>query len=173
MMKKLLIPVVAIAAAATLAACGSGGGSGATAANAPSMGGQPVAVKQVDGTGRVLVDSNGQALYASDQETAAGKVMCTGACNSFWEPATAGKGAPQANAAGGKLAVVKRPDGSRQLTYNGKLLYSFTEDKPGEVTGNGFHDAFNGQQFTWHVVTIGGGSSQNQGASSGGGVVSY
>ena len=60
--------------------------------------------------------------------------------------------ASAAIAPGGDFGTVKRPDGGNQVTYNGKLLYSFAEDKPGEVTGNGFQDAFGGQQFTWHVV---------------------
>ena len=171
-MKKLLIPGVAIAAAATLAACGGGGGGGATAAVMPNTHGETVSAQQIGGAGRVLVDSSGQALYASDQEAAAGKVLCTGACNSFWQPLTVGKGAPHGNAAGGKLAVVKRPDGSRQVTWNGKLLYAFTQDNPGQVTGNGFKDAFNGQSFTWHVVSARGGGPAKS-APSGGGVVGY
>jgi predicted lipoprotein with Yx(FWY)xxD motif len=173
-MKKLLIPGVTIAAAISLAACGGGGGSGATAAGGmPGGGQQTVSAKQIGGAGTVLVDSTGQALYASNVENASGKVMCTGPCNSFWEPLTVKGNVQQGSTAGGKLAVIKRPDGSHQLTFNGKLLYSFTEDGPDQVTGDGFHDAFDGQQFTWHVVTVGGGgSNQSQGAN-GGGVVGY
>jgi hypothetical protein len=52
-----------------------------------------------------------------------------------------------------------------QATYNGMPLYSFTQDQAGQVTGDGFKDAFGGQQFTWHVVTVG----NSSGASSGGG----
>jgi predicted lipoprotein with Yx(FWY)xxD motif len=172
-MKKLLIPGLAIAAAATLAACGGGGGGGATAAAMPNTHGQTVSAQQIGGAGRVLVDSSGMALYASDQESAAGKVLCTGACNSFWQPLTVGKSVPHGNAAGGKLGVVKRSDGGRQVTYNGKLLYTFTQDKPGEVTGDGFHDAFNGEQFTWHAVTVGGAPSEQSTGSGGGGAVGY
>jgi predicted lipoprotein with Yx(FWY)xxD motif len=47
---------------------------------------------------------------------------------------------------------VRRPIGRRQVTYKGKLLYSFTLDKPGKVTGDGFADAFGGHKFTWHVA---------------------
>jgi hypothetical protein len=36
--------------------------------------------------------------------------------------------------------------------YDGKLLYSFSLDDAGQVTGDGFSDAFDGQQLTWHVV---------------------
>jgi hypothetical protein len=37
------------------------------------------------------------------------------------------------------------------------------EDEPGEVTGDGFSDAFGGQQFTWHVVGADGSSKRGAG----------
>jgi hypothetical protein len=47
-------------------------------------------------------------------------------------------------------------------------LYSFTQDGPGEVTGDGFKDAFDGKRFTWNVVAVGGsaGSSSSSDSSS-------
>jgi predicted lipoprotein with Yx(FWY)xxD motif len=176
-MKKLLIPAIVIAAAATLAACGGGGGD-ATAM--PGTATNAVSVKDVAGAGTVLVDSSGQALYASDQEAAAGKILCTGACNSFWEPVIVNGNVASSGSVPGKLGVVKRPDGGMQATYNGKPLYAFTQDQPGEVTGEGFKDAFGGQQFTWHVVSVGnsggtssGGGSGSASASGGGTGYSY
>jgi predicted lipoprotein with Yx(FWY)xxD motif len=168
-MKKLLV-VGAIVAAVALAACGSGGG-GSAATAASGMGAGTVAVQNIGGAGRVLVDSSGQALYASDQE-ANGMVLCTGACESFWAPLNA-KGGQPTGSVPGKLGVVKRPDGSQQVTYNGMPLYSFTQEGPGQVTGDGFHDAFNGQQFHWNVVSVGGGGSSSGGSSSNGGSSSY
>jgi predicted lipoprotein with Yx(FWY)xxD motif len=175
-MKKLLIPLIGIAAAATLAACGGGGGDGAATA---SSGTNAVTAKSLGSAGTVLVDSSGQALYASDQEAAAGKVLCTDACNSFWEPLTASGNVTSSGSVPGKLGVVKRPDGSMQVTYNGDPLYTFTQDQAGEVTGDGFKDAFGGQQFTWHVVALGKGSgsagsgSGSAGSSSGSGGSGY
>jgi predicted lipoprotein with Yx(FWY)xxD motif len=59
-----------------------------------------------------------------------------------------------------KLGTVDRPDGATQVTYEGKPLYTFVEDtRPGQVTGNGFHDQFGGQQFTWEVASVGAVSS--------------
>jgi predicted lipoprotein with Yx(FWY)xxD motif len=95
--------------------------------------------------------------------------MCTGACNSFWKPLTISGGAPTAGSGVGNLGVVKRSDGTKQVTENGKLLYTFTQEGPGQVTGDGFQDAFNGQQFTWHVVSVGNGGSTSSGSSSNGG----
>jgi predicted lipoprotein with Yx(FWY)xxD motif len=169
-MKKLLIPAIVIAAAATLAACGGGGGDATASGSAMNA----VSVKDIRGAGAVLVDSSGQALYASDQEAAAGKILCTGACNSFWEPLTVNDNVASSGSVPGKLGVVKRPDGGMQATYNGEPLYTFTQDQPGEVTGDGFKDAFDGQQFTWHVVSVGNSGSTSSGgggssSSSGGG----
>jgi predicted lipoprotein with Yx(FWY)xxD motif len=179
-MKKLLIPGLILAAAVALAACGGGGGGDATAMS--SAGTNAVSVKAIGGAGNVLVGSSGQALYVSDQETAAGKVLCTGACNSFWEPLTTHGDVTSSGSVPGKLGVVKRPDGTMQATYNGDPVYSFTQEQAGEVTGDGFKDAFDGQQFTWHVVTVGnsgggsgnaGGGSTGTGSSSGGSGYSY
>jgi predicted lipoprotein with Yx(FWY)xxD motif len=168
-MKKIFTFGAAIAATAVLAACGgSGGGDSATAA---SSGGGTVSVAEIGGAGAVLVDSSGQALYASDQETAAGMALCTGACNSFWQPLTVSGGAPEGGSVAGHLGVVKRPDGTRQVTFDGKLLYTFTQEGPEEVTGDGFEDAFEGKHFTWQVVSTGGAgeSAGNSSETSGGG----
>jgi predicted lipoprotein with Yx(FWY)xxD motif len=116
----------------------------------------------------VLVDSAGKALYAADEEADNG-VLCTGACLSFWEPLTIDAGAPTANSVPGTLGVSERPDGSRQVTHDGKRLYSFTQDEPGEVTGDGLADAFDGQQFTWHLVRVGGSPDSGDGGTTGGG----
>ena len=164
-MKRLLIPafaVVALAFAMAVAACG-GGGSASSGAPA-SGGGATVSTEQIGDAGMVLVDSNGQALYTNDQETGS-MVLCNGACLSFWTPLTV-SGAPKGDSLDGKLGVVTRPDGSKQITFNGKLLYTFSEDQPGEVGGNGFKDAFDGQQFTWNVVHADGSTSSSGGGTS-------
>jgi predicted lipoprotein with Yx(FWY)xxD motif len=140
---------------------------------AAAAGGKPptVSVDQVDGIGAVLVDQTGAALYTPDEE-ADGKIRCTADCLSFWTPVAA-TGAPTgADDVTGKLATIERPDGSKQVTYDGKPLYSFTEDKePGTVTGDGFKDSFDGQSFTWHAVTTDGTSSS--GGSGGGRTYGY
>ncbi len=54
----------------------------------------------------------------------------------------------------GRLGVVSRPGGTRQVTFRGRPLYRFTQDPgAGVVTGNGFADSFDGRSFTWHVAT--------------------
>jgi predicted lipoprotein with Yx(FWY)xxD motif len=173
-MKRLLIPGVVVAVALAvgiaiaIAATGGGGSAGGTSSpGAPaSKTGATVSAKQIDGAGSVLVDANGQALYANDQETG-GMVLCDGACLSFWTPLTVSK-APEGNSLTGKLGVVKRPDGAKQVTFNGKLLYTFYLDKPGQVGGDGFDDAFGGKKFTWHVVHANGATSSSGAGQAGG-----
>ena len=56
----------------------------------------------------------------------------------------------------GRLATVKRPDGSRQVTLDGRPLYRFAQDSAaGKATGDGVTDNFDGQQFTWHAEGTG------------------
>jgi predicted lipoprotein with Yx(FWY)xxD motif len=165
--KRLIITAAAVAASVALAACGSSNDNSSTDATpaAAGGGGKTVSVKNVGGVGDVLVDSSGMALYASDEESPS-KVLCDQGCLSFWKPLKAGSGTPTADASVGKLSVVKRPDGTMQVAANGKLLYTFAEDSPGKLMGNGFEDDFSGQHFTWHAVLAGGKAA---GSSSGGG----
>jgi len=152
--KRLLATGAALAASLILAACG-GGGDDSTDSATPAASGMTVAVKSIDGIGDVLVDSGGKALYASDVE-ADGKVRCTGACTSFWKPLTVDSAKPVAADGVGKVGVISRPDGAKQVTVAGKLLYTFSEDAPGKVEGNGFADDFDGRHFTWNAVLAGG-----------------
>jgi predicted lipoprotein with Yx(FWY)xxD motif len=177
-MRRLLVPAAAVAATLVLAACGGGGSDKASGSSTPSSSGTAVSVKSIDGIGNVLVDSDGKALYASDVE-ASGKVMCTtGACTAFWKPLTTGTTKPTASPDAGKVGVIKRPDGKTQVTVAGKLLYTFSEDSPGKVSGDGFSDDFDGQHFTWHTVLAGGKisgseSGDGQAAPSGNGDYGY
>jgi predicted lipoprotein with Yx(FWY)xxD motif len=164
-MKRLLIPAAALVASLVIAACGSSSNSGGTA-TAASPSGHTVAVKSIGGTGNVLVDSSGKPLYTSNVE-ANGKVMCTGACTSFWMPLTIGSGQPTGGSGVGKLGVVTRPDGTKQVTVDGKPAYTFSQDSAGKVTGNGFADNFNGHAFKWTVATTGGQPASSTGGSGG------
>ena len=95
-----------------------------------------------DGVGDVLVDEDGSALYPPEATL-------------FVSRLRVGPHRPTgSDGLGDSLGVATRPDGSRQVTFDGRLLYSFVEDSgPGVVTGNGFSDTFGDQPFTWHVAT--------------------
>jgi predicted lipoprotein with Yx(FWY)xxD motif len=174
-MKRLLTAVAAAVAVLALAACGGGGAdssSDSSAATTSSNDAATVSVEEIGDAGRVLVGPDGKALYTADQE-ADSNVLCNDACLSFWTPLTIDEGAPTASSVPGMLGVSERPDGIRQVTLDGKRLYSFAEDDPGEVTGDGFEDSFDGQQFTWHVARVAGSPDSDSGGSTTDGPFDY
>jgi predicted lipoprotein with Yx(FWY)xxD motif len=152
-MKRTLILLGAIALLA-LAACGS------------DDGGSEAATVSMDNG--VLVDSNGAPLYTTDQEQR-GKVACTGGCTAVWLPLDAAGEPTAGDGVSGKLGTVKRPDGGRQVTLDGRPLYRFAEDgEDGKATGDGLTDSFGGRQFTWQAV-----GDAEGGEGGGGGTYSY
>ena len=100
----------------------------------------PAPVKKVDG---VLVDAHGMTVYTFDKDVAgSGKSACTGQCAQNWPPVKAGDAALPA-----PYSTVVRDDGSKQLAYQGKPLYTFVKDKKaGDRAGDKKMNA-------WHVVT--------------------
>jgi predicted lipoprotein with Yx(FWY)xxD motif len=131
---------------AALAACGSEP-QGMPPSQQPAG---PVSTRDLPGTGTVLVDTLGRTLYFTDSETA-GAIRCTADCVTLWVPATA----PSDKSQGAGVGVVQRPDGTNQLTYQDKPLYTFTldsKDKP--AAGHNARDSFGGVDFTWHAVVI-------------------
>jgi predicted lipoprotein with Yx(FWY)xxD motif len=138
-----------------LAACGGDDDDDSSAAAADAT----LSVSEVGDGGDVVVDSNGAAVYTSDQE-ASGKILCVDECESIWKPVTvAGSEPPIGSDLPGEVGTVKRPDGAEQVTLDDQPLYTFTEEGPGEVTGDGVEDSFGSQQFTWHAISAGGGTA--------------
>ena len=161
-----LLACAAVAASFVLAACGSDGPTATT--SSPGAASDTVGVKHVDGLGDVLVAGGGKALYTPDQDTAKA-IRCTGECTAFWEPLAPGAGKPTGAAGAGKLGVIRRPDGARQVSVDGRPVYTFSEDTAGSITGDGFRDEFGGRNFLWHIVLAGSGPAPAATATSGGG----
>ena len=65
--------------------------------------------------------------------------MVSGQLAALWPPLVAGT--PTESGTSGGLAVVHTGNG-RQVTYNGHFLYTFVEDNPGQVTGQGVQNFF-------------------------------
>ena len=151
---KLLLAITA-AAALLVAGCGSDD-SASSAAGGGTSAGDTVAVATIGDAGEVLVDAAGAALYSPDQE-AGGKILCTKSCEAIWKPLTVSGGTqPTASDVSGTVGTIKRPDGSEQVSVAGAPLYTFTQEGPNQVTGDGLADSFDGTDFTWHVITAGG-----------------
>lgn len=95
----------------------------------------------VTSLGQVLEVGNGRMLYvhAGDSATAS---TCLDACATAWPPLFIAAGTKIVGPPGAKGAFgsITRPDGSVQLTYNGKPLYFFQNDAdPGDITGQGIN----------------------------------
>jgi predicted lipoprotein with Yx(FWY)xxD motif len=101
---------------------------------------QAAPVKKMDG---MLVDSKGMTVYTFDKDTAnSGKSACSGGCAANWPAVQAGDATLAA-----PYSAITREDGSKQLAYKGKPLYTFVKDKkPGDKAGDKAMNA-------WHVVT--------------------
>jgi predicted lipoprotein with Yx(FWY)xxD motif len=99
--------------------------------------------------GRVLASSRGLTLYYyGEDKPHSGKSVCTGACATAWPPLAAPVKAPAGVRLPGKLGVITRPDGVKQVTLNGYPLYVYSGDKaPGQAAGNGI-------EGSWHVIKI-------------------
>jgi predicted lipoprotein with Yx(FWY)xxD motif len=160
--KHTAMAVLVLGLAATLLAACGGGDDDDGNATAADAGGGIVSVESVDGTD-VLVDSEGRTLYSADVEQD-GRILCTGACTSFWVPI--GASMREAESASADLdldlGVVDRPDGSEQLTFEGLPLYSFTDEDPGQLEGDGFVDDFDGTRFEWVAAATGSGSGSSE-----------
>ncbi len=112
---------------------------------------------------RVVVTASGRTLYTLSAEVHR-KFICTGACLSTWHPLKVPVGGTVAGVA--KLGVVKRPDGSRQATFNGRPLYTFSGDrKKGDANGEGFKDV-----GTWRAAAVSSSKASSPAPSGGGGV---
>ena len=89
-------------------------------------------------TETILVNAKGLPLYYYQADKAT-KSQVSGALAQLWPAVVSAK--PSASGVKGKVASVKQADG-RQVTYNGHFLYTFVDDSPGHVTGQGVSDFF-------------------------------
>src|SRR5207248_11796027 len=79
--------------------------------------------------GSLLVNAGGMTLYHYTAEKR-GSIACTAACTKFWPPLLV-KTKPIAGAGivAAKLSTIKRPDGTKQVTYAGFPPYRYAADK--------------------------------------------
>lgn len=122
---------VALAAAALLSACGS---------SKPAASSSGPATLKVASTsyGKILETPSGQVLYALTADTATHDA-CSGACLAIWPPLTVKK-TPVAGSgvSASMLSTLKLSDGSLQVVYDGRPLYTFSGDSAaGQTKGEG------------------------------------
>ena len=119
-------------------ASGGGSGSGSTAASS-SAAVVNTATANVQGTKeRILVDAKGDPLYTYQPDTATTSFV-SGQLAVLWPPLVSTSAKPQGGA--GNLTTVSTTNG-RQVAYRGHFLYTFVQDQPGQVTGQGVQNFF-------------------------------
>ncbi len=103
--------------------------------------------------GRVLFDANGQVVYVFEQDRR-NRSNCTSAeCVEAWPPVlTEERPSAGAGVDARRLGTIRRGDGRLQVTYNGRPLYFYEHEEPGEIKCHNV-DLHGG---LWWVVTPGG-----------------
>jgi predicted lipoprotein with Yx(FWY)xxD motif len=86
----------------------------------------------------ILTTATGQPLYYYQPDTVA-KSFVTGNLARLWPPLTSA--APAGMGVSGQLGVLNDVNG-QQVTYNGHPLYTFIDDRAGQVTGQGVQNFF-------------------------------
>ncbi len=91
-----------------------------------------ITTRKISGFGRVLVDGRGMPLYIFTRDRGK-KSRCYGDCARAWPVAYAGgkKTRARGGASKRRLGTTKRRDGRRQITYRGRPLYYYVDDRPG------------------------------------------
>ncbi|HST66373.1 MAG TPA: hypothetical protein VLM05_14405 [Mycobacteriales bacterium] len=87
--------------------------------------------------GTLVVDAHGLTLYRSDKDSAhPSRSRCTGACLKAWRPAlVSGTDFTVTGIDQSLVGTLARGNGARQLTLAGWPVYTFVQDRPGDVKG--------------------------------------
>ena len=132
------------AAAPTSAASAATTAAGAAAANATVTEADNSTIGQ-----KILVDSAGMTIYLFEPDGTSQTSTVPAGIKANWPAvvATSGSAAAGPGLDGSKLTVVAQPDGTKQVAYNGHLLYTFVSDTaPGQANGQDLGGA-------WYVVS--------------------
>jgi predicted lipoprotein with Yx(FWY)xxD motif len=137
-----LIPCAALAIAATLAA-------GALA----SGGALKLGTSSNSALGKtIVINPAGRTLYSLSTETTHHLLCTSTACLNLWPPLTVTSRSTSLTKAGGvqgKLGLLKRANGSLQVTLGGKPVYRYRPDTArGKVGGEGLRLAGG----VWHAI---------------------
>ncbi len=128
----LRVPRFGVAAGLTLLlVCTSTGPAGATSTPTLRVVNTP--------TGSVVADAAGRTLYVFvDDLLTRAPSACTGDCANDWPPALAPRHLVVGPGVTGTVGTVVRAGGQRQLTMDGRPLYTFSGDRrTGDLRGNG------------------------------------
>ena len=101
----------------------------------------------------VVVNAQGRTLYALSPETTHHLLCTSSECFNHWPPLTVRSSKTKLKAGPGvhgSLGILRRSNGTFQVTLRGLPLYRYSEDHAkGEANGQGI-ESFGG---TWHAAT--------------------
>lgn len=169
----------AVGAALLVAACSSGSSStGAPASSAPASsspassspaagssssaaapagsasGSGSAVITTASSSGGTFLTDGGRAVYLWAKD-GTGMSACSGACAGAWPPVTtSGAVTASGGAKAGDLGTITRPDGTRQVTYDGHPLYFFAGDSSAGMASGQGSDSFGAK---WWLVSPAGG----------------
>ena len=118
------------------------------ASTSTAAAGAPVIKYRDNQFGPILATPKKQALYYwRVEKRAGGKIRCTGSCAKAWPPLYARGAVPeQIRGIAGTFGTVRRPDGRRQVTFNGLAIYTYAHEGPTQVLCNNVNG--------WFVVRV-------------------
>ena len=143
--------VAACSTGSSTAAAGSSSPAGASSSSAAAGGsGSTVITTVSSAAGTFLANGSGHAVYLWTKDST-GMSACSGACAGAWPPVTTtGTVTASGGAKSSDLGTITRPDGTKQVTYDGHPLYLFSGDSgSGMASGQG-NDGFGAK---WWLVS--------------------
>lgn len=152
--------------AAGLAVVGLAGAGCTTATNELNPSQEELQVSATAPLGRIVTDDEGRTVYLFEKDEH-DQSYCTGACESVWPPVTT-KGLPKIGdgIAAGKVTLLKRENGLRQVVYQGHPLYYYQGDTHSGDTNGQELDQFGAE---WYALTPSGDPAQSSAQRGGGG----
>jgi predicted lipoprotein with Yx(FWY)xxD motif len=145
MRKQCTLIVGFIATALTFAACGGGGSSPSTSPTiSPTNAAAALSTANLAGSPG-FINSAGFTVYIFDGDLSqANASSCNGTCAGAW-PAVA----PPSGTLPSGWTSFQRQDGTMQLAYKGRALYTFVVDQaPGQTNGDGITEF----GAVWHIA---------------------
>ncbi len=110
----------------------------------------------------VVVNSQGRTLYRLSPETSKHLLCKSKECLGNWPPLTVRSASTKLKAGSGvkgKLGILRRSNGSLQVTLNGMPLYRYSGDSGKDQDNGEGIESFGG---TWHAVIATGGASASK-----------
>jgi len=142
-----------------LAACGGSDSAGDVPAKGSVIGTSDSSL------GTIVVDGKGMTAYVFDKDSpGSGTSACSGECVEEWPAITTSSDHPGVDGVTGKVGTITGADGAKQVTLDGRPLYTFHDDEdPGDAEGQGAEGGL------WWVVSPAGAKITDSPGSTGGG----